>query len=176
MYLASDHLTNVNRPDIIIGIDPDVDKSGVAALNCGTKSVKVGRKRFPDLIDSLRGVRDDAKKNNIPVLVVVEASWLISHNWHTSHSRSVAAIAKTGYNVGRNHQVGMLIVECCKAMGLEVKEQMPLKKVWKGADGKITHEELSWFIVDLPKQTNNEERDAALLAWNEANFPIKVKL
>jgi hypothetical protein len=166
----------MKRPDIIIGIDPDVDKSGVAALNCRTKGVKVGRKRFPDLIDSLRELRDDAKKNNIPILVVVEASWLISHNWHTSHGRSAAAIAKTGYNVGRNHQVGMLIVECCRAMGLEVKEQMPLKKMWKGADGKITHEELSWFIVGLPKQTNNEERDAALLAWNEANFPIKVKL
>jgi hypothetical protein len=110
------------------------------------------------------------------MLVVVEASWLISHNWHTSHGRSAAAVAKTGYNVGRNHQVGIMIAEFCRAMDIEVKEQMPLKKVWKGANGKITHEELSLFIPGLPKQTNNEERDAALLAWNEANFPIKVKI
>lgn len=166
----------LRRPDIIIGIDPDVDKSGVAALNCGTKTVEIARKRFPDLIRSLQELKEGAIKNGIRIRVVVEASWLISHNWHTGHVHSAAAVAKTGYNVGRNHQVGILIAECCRSMGIDVKEQQPLRKVWKGSDGKITHEELSCFIVGLPKQTNIEERDAALLAWNEANFPIKVKI
>lgn len=166
----------MKRPDIIIGIDPDVDKSGVAALNCNTKEVKIGRKRFPELVSSLKELKDGAREKGVSMLVVIEASWLISHNWHTGHGRSAAAVAKTGYNVGRNHQVGILIAECCRSMGIEIKEQHPLRKVWNGSDGKITHEELSCFIVGLPKQTNTEERDAALLAWNEANFPIKVKI
>lgn len=166
----------MERPEIIIGIDPDVDKSGVAVLNCKMKEVKVERKRFPDLISLLKELKDGATQKGNSMLVVVEASWLISHNWHASHGHSTAAVAKTGYNVGRNHQVGIMIVEFCRTLDIEVKEQIPLKKMWKGANGKITHEELSWFIPGLPKQTNNEERDAALLAWNEANFPIKVKI
>lgn len=166
----------MKKPDIIIGIDPDTDKSGVAALNCTTKTIEIARKSFPDLIQSLQELKEGAKKSGIRILVVVEASWLISHNWHTRNVRSAAAVAKTGYNVGRNHQVGILIVECCRSMGIEIKEQHPLRKAWKGSDGKITHEEISYFIHGLPKQTNTEERDAALLAWNEANFPIKVKI
>lgn len=166
----------MKRPGIIIGIDPDVESSGIAALNCDTRSVKIGRKKFPELIESLKDLSDSCKEKGIAMLVVVEASWLISHNWHAAGSRRVGAIAKTGYNVGRNHQVGILIVEYCKALGIEIKEQLPLKKLWKGANGKITHDELSQFIKGLPKQTNAEERDAALLAWNEANFPIKIKI
>jgi hypothetical protein len=166
----------MERPEIIIGIDPDVDKSGVAVLDCNIKEVRVGRKRFHELIRYLEELRDRARESCHSLLVVVEASWLISHNWHASHGHSTAAVAKTGYNVGRNHQVGIMIAEFCRTLDIEVKEQIPLKKMWKGANGKITHEELSWFIPGLPKQTNNEERDAALLAWNEANFPIKVKI
>lgn len=166
----------MKQPEIIIGIDPDVDQSGVAVLTCNIKEIRVGRKRLPELISLLKEMKDGARAKGNGMLVVVEASWLISHNWHANHGRSAAAVAKTGYNVGRNHQVGIMIAEFCRAMDIEVKEQMPLKKMWKGANGKITHEELSWFIPGLPKQTNNEERDAALLAWNEANFPIKVKI
>jgi len=165
----------MKRPDIIIGIDPDVESSGIAALNCNTRSVKIGRKKFPELIESLKDLSDSCKEKGIPLLVVVEASWLISHNWHAGTIKGTRAIAKTGYNVGKNHQVGILIVEYCKSIGLDIKEHMPLKKVWKSRDGKISHDEISYFIPGLPKRTNAEERDAALLAWNEANFPIKIK-
>lgn len=117
----------MKRPDIIIGIDPDVESSGIAALNCNTRSVKIGRKKFPELIESLKDLSDSCKEKGIPLLVVVEASWLISHNWHAGTIKGTRAIAKTGYNVGKNLQVGILIVEYCKSIGLDIKEQMPLK-------------------------------------------------
>lgn len=41
-------------------------------------------------------------------------------------------------------------------------------------DGKITHEELAYF-TGIMGRTNTEMRDAALLAWNHAGLPIRVK-
>lgn len=164
------------RKDYVVGIDPDVDKSGVAFLDTNNKRVVLHNETFPGLIRYLKSVKELTEKTNKTAIVVVEASWLISHNWHTKGSHSTGAIAKTGYNVGRNHQVGMLIVECCRELGIEVIEQQPLKKIWKGKDGKITHDEISYFVPGLPKQTNSEERDALLLAWNEANLPMMLKI
>jgi hypothetical protein len=40
---------------------------------------------------------------------------------------------------------------------------MPLKKSWKGPGGKITHKEIAAIVPDLPKATNQEQRDALLL-------------
>ncbi len=161
-----------SRPEIVIGIDPDVNKSGVAYLDTTTKSVEVISNSFPQLLDYLQRI---AKNFNISgrVVVVVEASWLISTNWHTKRGESVRTVARKGKDAGRCHEVGRKIAECARYYGLEVKEQLPLKKIWKGPDGKITHEEISIFIK-LPSRTNQETRDAALLAWNEAGFPIRM--
>lgn len=168
----------LKQPDIIIGIDPDVDKSGFAQLDRMALGVTICTLTFPELIKALRKAKDQTTSDRKTLRVVVEASWLISHNWHLGHGKASAAgaIAKTGYNVGRNHQVGLMIVQYCKALGLDVIEQRPLKKCWKGPDGKITHAELAYFVPGLPARTNSEERDAILLMWNEANLPMKIKI
>jgi hypothetical protein len=120
----------IKQPYSIIGIDPDVDKSGFAKLDHKTMEISFDTLAFPELIKALRKAKDQASADRITLRVVVEASWLISHNWHIGDGqvRGAGAIAKTGYNVGRNHQVGLLIVQYCKAMGLDVIEQRPLKK------------------------------------------------
>ena len=52
-------------------------------------------------------------------------------------------------------------------------------KCWKGKDRKITHEELDTIVrwvndTGLPrKRSNQEERDALLLAGEKSGFPIK---
>ena len=59
--------------------------------------------------------------------------------------------------------------------------QPPLRKVWKGKNGKITHEELLMVCkhhrLTLPKHkqraTNQEDRDALLLAIHHIATPIK---
>ena len=59
--------------------------------------------------------------------------------------------------------------------------QPPLRKVWKGKNGKITHEELLMVCkrhrLTLPKHkqraTNQEDRDALLLAIHHLATPIK---
>lgn len=155
-----------------MAIDPDCDKSGVAWLEMIDKSVSLFSLTFPELVDKLINGRGQIPKT----LVVVEAGWLNRSHWHLTKFDSKQKAAAKGNAVGRNHETGRKIVEMARYHGIEVKEQTPLRKVWRGPDGKITHEELSQFIPGLPNRTNQEVRDAALLAWNEAGFPIRVKV
>lgn len=165
----------MKKPEIVIGIDPDVSKSGVAQLRMAGREVELFSISFPELIDYLQRMADFQHRTGMTVTIVVEASWLISTNWHTKRADSVRTAARKGKDAGRCHEVGRKIVECARYYGLEVVEQLPLKKIWKGKDGKITHDELSAFVPGLPSRTNQEERDAMLLAWNHAGFPIRIK-
>lgn len=158
----------------IIGVDPDVEKSGVAFLNRKSKTLEVVSLSFPELLDYLQHVKNKSDENKESVVVVVEASWLISHHWHSKKGDNQRVTARKGNSAGRNHEVGRKIVEMCEHYGLEVIEQRPLRKCWKGRDGKITHEELEYF-TGLGGRTNQEMRDAVLLAWNHAGLPIRVK-
>lgn len=162
------------RADYIIGIDPDTDKSGVAQVRVAGREVELFSASFPELLDYLQRMRQKELTEGVKVMVVVEAAWKISTNWHTKRGESVRVSASKGIDQGRCAEVGRKIVECARYYGLEVVEQLPLKKIWKGRDGKITDEEIKAFIP-IKGRTNQEARDAALLAWNEAGFPIRIK-
>lgn len=163
----------------IIGIDPDVEKSGVGFLEVSTLKLEASTLTFPELLDYLQFVKKTSIEKNETVVVVVEASWLISHHWHSKKGDNQRVTAMKGNSAGRNHEVGRKIVEMCEHYGLEVIEQRPLRKCWKGRDGKITADELNYILINggsLPiKRSNQEMRDAVLLAWNYAGLPIKVK-
>lgn len=144
---------------IIIGIDPDIKKSGMATFY--KRELLVETLPFPELIEKLyllATLPDD-------VLVVVEAGWLNEKsNFRNTKGRASDKISK---NVGRNNQTGIHICEMAKHYGLEVIEQKPFNKGWKGPDGKITHEELNKILIKkgIPafKHTNQDMRDSILL-------------
>jgi len=160
------------RHNTIIGIDPDVDKSGIANLDTDTRSIVAAKLDFPNLIDYLITADKLNKAKNRTMIVVVEASWLVTKsNYHAHYGRAGDAISR---KVGENHQTGKLIVEMCKHHGIEVVEMYPLKKMWKGRDGKITAEELRQ-ICGINGQTNQEMRDACLIAWCYGNFPLSIR-
>jgi hypothetical protein len=159
------------KADIIIGIDPDVNKSGVARLE-GNR-VELSSLSFPMLIDFLMRLKGAELNGGPRAVIVVEASWKISHNWHAHRGDTKGTIARKGNDAGRCHEVGRKIVECARYYGLEVVEKLPLKKIWKGKDGKITHEEIKAFMP-IGRRSNQEERDAALLAWDYAGLPIRI--
>jgi hypothetical protein len=46
--------------------------------------------------------------------------------------------------------------------------------VWRGKDRKITQEELAAIVGQELPRTNQEGRDAALLAWVMAGLPLKL--
>lgn len=156
------------RPDIIIAIDPDVERSGVATLAIKERKLGTFSLTFPELMDALQLFLPDK------VLVVVEAGWLNQSHWHLTARDTPRLAAAKGNSTGRNHEVGRKIVEMAKHYGLTVDEVKPLRKCWRGKDGKITHEELAQFIPGLPKRTTQDIRDAALLAWTYAGFPIRM--
>ena len=55
--------------DIIIAIDPDVEKNGVAYLNCENKNLEISTLSFPELLDYLRYVQDAQKRRKNPSLL-----------------------------------------------------------------------------------------------------------
>ena len=164
------------KPDLIIAIDPDVDKSGVAVLDMAKKQVKTRSMSFPDLIDFLQGCWDIIINEGKALTVVVEAGWLNQANWHLTAKDSARIAAAKGNSTGRNHEVARKIAEMSRHYGLKTVEVKPLIKCWKGKDGKITHEEIAQFIPKLSARTNQEERDAALLAWTYAGLPIRISV
>ena len=160
--------------DILIGIDPDVDRNGVALLDCSTRTLTVSTLAFPDLLDYLLYQKRHAEVQGKTVKVLIEAGWMNQGNWHLRRydNRNVA-VAK-GVHQGRNEQVSRMIGQMCGHYELKFEFIKPLRKCWKGEDGKITHDELAYF-TGLQGRTNQEGRDAALLAWVHAGFPIKVR-
>ena len=144
---------------LIIGIDSDVKKSGVAVLN--GKELLLNNLAFFDLRDFL--VRE---KENIRI-VKVEAGYLNKKS-NFRGAKNIRTAARIGKNVGACNEVAKKIVEMCNHYGLPVREVKPFHKIWKGRDGKISHEELLLQlkmrnIKNDSRSTNQDQRDAALI-------------
>lgn len=72
----------MKKYDVVIGIDPDVDKSGVAYLMVEARVIELVNLTFADLLDYLRETRDVLTKEGRFFVVVVEAGWLNKAHWH----------------------------------------------------------------------------------------------
>lgn len=145
---------------IIMAIDPDVDKSGVAIWIDGT--LIVASMDFPTLVENVRNTSGE-------ITVIVEAGWLNKTHYHLSTKDNIFSSAAKGNAVGRNHETGRKLIEYFNHFAtinkkkIKVLEVRPLRKIWKGPGKKITHDELARLVPRLPKRTNQEERDAVLL-------------
>lgn len=169
-----------SRYDYIIGIDPDCDRSGVAVFRMRDRHLSLMTMDFPTLVQYLRCQVEAMSDDGTVRVVVVEASWKTQSNWHGRYGDSRRVSAKKGYDVGRNHETGRKIVEMAESTGLPVIEKVPLRKVWKGKDGKITHGELvsllnGSLIAYGFTRTNQEERDSALLAIDASGIPMRMR-
>ena len=165
--------------DRIIAIDPDARESGVAELEIKTKEIRVYKITFTRLMMFLNlQTIDLIAEEKQRIKVVIEAGWLNESNWHiTGKYMSARKAAAIGRSVGMNHQTGMLIEEMSKDyFKLPTELQKPLKKCWKGKDGKITQEEMTEVTgkEKLPRM-NQDQRDALLIAWVHAGLPIRLK-
>jgi hypothetical protein len=132
---------------IIIGIDPDLTKSGVS-LYRPDKSLELTCLNLPDLVALFQKHLTEIEK------VVIEAAWLIKKsNWHGGHGGIAEKKAK---NVGMNHATGLHIECFARAMGLEVQLLLP--------QGKKDAEQFK-RITGYQGRTNPETRDAGLLVF-----------
>lgn len=153
-------------------------------MNTHSRKVGACSYTFAELLSLLRTIRMEARPADdvLPYdfihqsFVIIEGGWLNESNWHVrGKGMTVAKAAAIGRSVGMNHQTGILIAQICESYGIPYEVVRPLPKRWKGKDGKITAEELAYF-TGYEKRTNQDERDAILLAWTHAGLPIKMKL
>lgn len=153
----------------IIGIDPDIEKSGLAVLDTKLKSFEMLTcLNFPFLIERICTYDINS------VTVVVEAGWKVSTNFHVFKNHNPKTAAEIGNRTGRNHAVAILISEVLRHRGYHVIDAHPLKKCWKGRDGKISSFEFN-SITGFSKRSNQEMRDSGLIAWVYAELPIFMK-
>lgn len=141
---------------ILIGIDPDVEKSGVAYYESDTKKLELSNLKFFQLFDYLQHVERN-KGDLDEVTVIVEAGWLNKSNWHAVKDSSSSKNAQIGQRTGANHEVGKKIVEMCQYIGLNYELVKPTKS-------KIKHKYFA-FMTGILQKTNQEQRDAGMLVW-----------
>ena len=159
--------------DIIIAIDPDTEKSGVAMLDLKHNEVEASAMPFPELLDMLR----DVSQWTSPCKVIVEGGWLVSKsNYHAAYGRVGECVAR---KVGANHETGRKIVEVLEHWGIEHEVVHPLKKCWKGRDRKITQKELNSLLrgmgIKEMGRCNQDMRDAVLIALTYSGLPMRMK-
>lgn len=137
---------------ILIGIDPDVDKSGVALkIN---EHIELFNLSFFDLFEFLSEKSERVKTTKENILVVVEAGWLNKSNWHKNKNGSAAINAEIGKRTGSNHETGKKIVEMIEFLKLPCRTIKPRKS-------KVN----SKFFKSITgiNRSNQEQRDAYML-------------
>ena len=164
----------------VIGIDPDIDRCGLAVISRARRELEVYYLNFPETLEQVKKVYAGWEKQYKKIapnsfMVYVEAGWLNKGNWHVTESRNgkfspAAWAAAVGKSDGECSAVSKKLIECLEYYGIPVTPIKPLRKCWKGPDRKITHEELlrelDIYKVQhkLGKRSNPEKRDAALIA------------
>jgi hypothetical protein len=72
-----------HKEQIIIGIDPDVDRNGIAMLDMSTHSLQVQMLTFPNLLDFIKEkYRQFAEIDKWDFKVIIEAGWMNRGNYH----------------------------------------------------------------------------------------------
>lgn len=147
------------RKTKIIAIDPDFEKNGIAVMDIEARELQTLSLSFPEAVAF---ISEKAREGD--VRVVIEAGWKVRKaNFHGYRDSVAQKIAR---DVGANHASGQLLMQMLRSQDVEVEEVPPLRHNWKGRDGKITHAELKALLPWLPyKRTNQDVRDAILLAW-----------
>lgn len=161
---------------IYIGIDPDVEKNGVALLDVDTRKLSIRQLPFPDTVHYCIEQYNIAMCNDKQTgfKVIIEAGWLNRGNWHLRRWDGRNGAAAKGVDQGRNEQTSRLLGEMMDYYNIPYEFKRPLFKCWAGKDRKITTAELESITGQKLGRINQEGRDAALLAWDKAGLPMRI--
>ena len=139
--------------NIIIGIDPDCERSGVAIKDLSNGNVKLMDLSFLGLYEELSFAPQTIKK------VYIECGFLNKGNFHLSAIKSVRAAAEIGNRTGRNQETARKICELMEWRGI------PYEMV-KPTQAKITTQKAFKALtgIDSPKGKYAQDmRDAYML-------------
>lgn len=134
---------------LLIGIDPDVDKSGVAFKN--GKLFELSNLTFFQLFNFLSFYKEREEK---PV-VYIECGYLNASNWHKKVNASASVNSKIGERTGANFETAKKIVEMCEYLGLEYVKVKPTRS-------KVNADFFKQ-VTGFTQRTNQEQRDAYML-------------
>lgn len=135
---------------MIIGIDPDLEKSGIACLDEDTKHIEMSTLSFVDVMKFMR------LNTSVIKCVYIEAGWFNKKSsYHFSQNMQTAA--RIGKNVGENHATGKLLAQCIEAEQIKVVLVKPTKS-------KLNADQFK-NLTKIQTRTNQEVRDAAMLVW-----------
>lgn len=134
---------------MIIGIDPDLTKSGVAILS---PSLELKNLTFAEIVNLFSSQQENIKK------VVIEAGWLNKKaNMHGAPKQRKSVGEQIARRVGLNHATGMHLADMAESLGLKVVLIRPTRSKKNAEDFKR--------ITGWTGRSNQETRDAAMLVW-----------
>lgn len=138
---------------LIVGIDPDLEKSGVAVIEHGVQGIRVKTAPFHEIVTHLTSVKEHVKA------VYIEAGWLNRRsNWHKASTTSKAC--KIAKNVGENHAAGKLLAKSLESVGIKVILVRP-------SNTKLKAEQFQ-RLTNIKARLNQDQRDAVMLIWGMA--------
>ncbi|EJL66278.1 hypothetical protein [Flavobacterium sp. CF136] len=139
------------KEKFLVGIDPDVDKSGVAFLN--GNQLKLDNLAFFQLFDYFK----ELKELHPDLEVYVELGSLNKSNWHSKTDKSSKWNSNIGAALGRNFETANKIVEMCEYLKITHHKIQPKKS-------KITNDYFK-KLTGYDGRTNQEQRDAFMLIF-----------
>lgn len=132
---------------MLVGIDPDLSKSGVAVNTNG--KIEYTTMEFYDLTEWLE------KEASAIKCVYLEAGWLNKSIHHFAQNKKIAG--NIGAKVGANHTIGQLIHKYLERKKIKCVLVRPTTSKFKAEQFKK--------FTKIETRTNQEERDAVLLIW-----------
>lgn len=137
----------------VFGIDPDIEKSGFAAIS-GNEIVKKGNLSFFKLLEEIDYFAKDG------YLIAIEQGERNKHLFTAQKniSRTGAAVAlKVASDVGKNYAASTLLVQYCIKHSYAYTIYVPKSQKW-------THIIASKAVRGLGARSNQEVRDAVRCA------------
>lgn len=139
-------------PKILIGIDPDVQKSGVAVYDVDSKKIVIiSDFKLHELFYFLSRLTEIAQHE--PIKVYLEAGYTVKKHWQ----KKGHGVAKS---VGENQGI-------CKAIEAYLQDMnIPYELLPPAGYSKYTHEAFCKITGwDVAEKTNPEKRAAGMIVW-----------
>lgn len=148
------------RKKLIIGIDPDIERCGFAAVGRGDLFQITGMS-VTQIIDYVDTMISSGSVTKEEVLVRVESGHKNKSVWSGNIQGvkpiSKAKVASIGVDVGKNFGAGIILINHFKERGIDVEEVVPRAKNRK-VDAEMLKKMCGW-----QGRTNQDQRDAAIL-------------
>ena len=139
----------MSKNKFIIGIDPDVDKSGIAIIE--GNNVTLDNLTFFQLFELFKSFKEQNRKP----IIYVECGFLNKSNWHKKAGKSAAFNAKIGEYTGANFETAKKIIEMCEYLRLS---HVKIKPTSSKKDSDFFKK-----LTGISFATNQEQRDAYML-------------